>query len=105
MPETSDQSLFRLQSKFKTIPLLVIYYLTKFDDGVLSSFGVIPKISSANLCEPIYDIINYSTFICPYDPGKFRKDGKKLHKFEYLENEKSILDETKDSFGEKIKIY
>ena len=30
----SDQSLFRLQNKFKNIPLFVIYYLTKFD-GVM----------------------------------------------------------------------
>ena len=29
---TSDKSLFRLQNKFKNIPLLVIYYLTKFGD-------------------------------------------------------------------------
>ena len=29
---TSDQSLLRLQNKFKKIPLLRIYYLTKFDD-------------------------------------------------------------------------
>ena len=33
-PGTSDQSLFRLQNKFRKIPLLVIYYLTKFDDIV-----------------------------------------------------------------------
>ena len=33
-PETSDQSLFRLQSKFRKIPLLVVYYLTKFDDVI-----------------------------------------------------------------------
>ena len=31
-PGTSDQSLFRLQNKFRKIHLLVIYYLTKFDD-------------------------------------------------------------------------
>ena len=31
-PGTSDQSLFRLQNKFRKIPLLIIYYLTKFDD-------------------------------------------------------------------------
>ena len=31
-PGTSDQSLFRLQNKFKKNPLLVIYSLTKFDD-------------------------------------------------------------------------
>ena len=29
---SSDQSLFRLQKKFRKIPLLVIYYLTKFED-------------------------------------------------------------------------
>ena len=29
---TSDQSLFRLQNKFKNISLLVLYYLIKFDD-------------------------------------------------------------------------
>ena len=33
-PETSDQSLFRLQSKFIKVPLLVMYYLTKFDDVI-----------------------------------------------------------------------
>ena len=32
-PGTSDQSLLRLQNKFK-IPLLVMYYLTKFDDVI-----------------------------------------------------------------------
>ena len=29
---TSDQSLIRLQNKFRKIPLLVVYYWTKFDD-------------------------------------------------------------------------
>ena len=33
-PGTSDQSLFRLQNKFRKIPLLVMYYLTKFDDAI-----------------------------------------------------------------------
>ena len=33
-PGTSDQSFFRLQNKFRKIPLLVIYYLTKFDDAI-----------------------------------------------------------------------
>ena len=36
--QTSDQSLFRLQNKFKNIPLFVIYYLTKFDDVIKNSF-------------------------------------------------------------------
>ena len=33
-PGTSAQSLFRLRKKFRKIPLLVIYYLTKFDDVI-----------------------------------------------------------------------
>ena len=33
-PQTSDQSFFRLQNKFRKIPLLVIYYMTKFDDVI-----------------------------------------------------------------------
>ena len=64
---TSDQSLFRLQSKFRKIPVLVMYYLTKFDD---------PKIKPANLCKPTHDILNYSTFICPFESGMWK--GKKL---------------------------
>ena len=31
---TSDKKLFRLRKKFRKIPLLVIYYLTKFDDVI-----------------------------------------------------------------------
>ena len=31
-PGTSDQLLIRLQNNFRKTPLLVIYYLTKFDD-------------------------------------------------------------------------
>ena len=33
-PGTSDQLVFRLQSKFRKIPLLVIYCLNKFDDVI-----------------------------------------------------------------------
>ena len=96
-PGTSNQSLFRLQSKFRKIPLLVMCYLTKFDDIILSSFRVIPKITSANLCKPVHDI-NHSTSIWPFEFGKGGKEGKKLQKFEYLENEKSFLDEIKNIF-------
>ena len=75
-PGTSNQSLFRLQNKFRKIPLLVIYYLTMFDDITLSSFRVVPKITSANLCKPIHDIINYSTSIWPFEVGKCERKGK-----------------------------
>ena len=33
-PGTTDQSLFRLRNKSRKIPLLVTYYLTKFDDVI-----------------------------------------------------------------------
>ena len=95
---TSDQSLFKLQNKFKNIPLFVIYYPTKFDDVMKSSFWVIPKITSANLCKWIDDITNYSTSIYPFESGKCGKEGKKTQKFEYLINEKSFLDEIKNIF-------
>ena len=95
---TSDQSLFRLQNKFRKIPLLVIYYLIKFHDKIWSGFWVIPKTTSANLCKPNYDIINYSTSICPSASVNCGEEGKKLQKFEYLRNEKSLLDEIKNTF-------
>ena len=39
---------------------------------------------------------NYSTSICPFESGKGGKEGEELQKFEYLENEKSFLDEIKN---------
>ena len=47
------------------------------------------------LVKPNYDIMNYSTSICPFESGMCGKEGKKLQKFEYLENEKSFSDEIK----------
>ena len=70
-----------------------------FEKGLSKSLkNVIPKISSANVCKSIHDIINYSTTICPFESGKCGEEGKKLQKFEYLENEKSFLDEIKTFF-------
>ena len=40
----------------------------------------------------MHGIINYSTSICPFESGKSGQ------KFEYLENEKSFLDEIKIIF-------
>ena len=90
---TSDRWFFELQNEFKIICLFVICRLTKYNDVMYSSFWVIPKITSANLCKSDDDIINYSTSICPFESGKCGKEGKK---FEYLENEKSFLDEIKN---------
>ena len=38
---------------------------------------------------------NYFTSICPFESGKGGQEGKKLQKFEYLQNEKSFFDEIK----------
>ena len=65
---TSDQSLLRLQNKYRKIPLLVIYCLTKFDEVIQSA---------------VYSL-SYSTSIFPFESGKGGKDGKILQKFEYL---------------------
>ena len=51
----------------------------------------------ANLCKSTHDI-SYSTSICPFESGKCGREGKKSQKFEYLENEKSFLDEIKKFF-------
>ena len=56
-----------------------------------------PKITSANLCKSIHDI-NYCTSIHPFESGKYDKEDEKLQEFEYLENEKSFLDEIKSAF-------
>ena len=45
-PGSSDESLFRLQNKFRKIPLLIIYYLTKFNDVMYSGFWVQGKFLS-----------------------------------------------------------
>ena len=48
-----------------------------------------------------------TTSICPSASGKCGKEGKKLQRFEYLENEKCFLDEIKNifhSFGRAINL-
>ena len=42
--------------------------------------------------------MNHSTFVCPFESGNCGKEGKKLRKFEYLENEKSFLDKIENIF-------
>ena len=54
-------------------------------------------------------MINYCTFICPFESGKFGKEGKKLQKIEDIENERVFRWNKKTffmvfeglSFGEK----
>ena len=61
-------------------------------------FELLQKLHLQILYKSIHDIINYSTSICPFESGKCGKEGKKLQKIEYLENEKSFLDEIKSIF-------
>ena len=56
-----------------------MYYLTKFDGVIESGVLVIPKITPANLCRPIFDI-NYSTSTCTLESAKWGKEGEKLQK-------------------------
>ena len=46
----------------------------------------------------MHDIINYSTSFCPFESGKCGMEEEKIGKSEYLENEKSFLDEIKNIF-------
>ena len=48
--------------------------------------------------ESHFKISSYSTSICPFESVKCGKKEKKLQLFEYLENEKSFLDEWKKNF-------
>ena len=93
-PGPSDHLLFRLQSKLRKIPL--IYDLTKFDNVAQSSLWVIQKITSANLCQSIHGIINYSHLICTFEFRKWGKEGKKIQK--YLKNTESFKEERKYIF-------
>ena len=83
---------------FYIIYYIYYIYLTNFNDVIYSGVWVIPKITAANLCKPIHDILNYSISICLFESRKCWKEGEKLQKFEYLENEKIFLDEIKNIF-------
>ena len=103
---TSDQSFFRLWNKFKK-KICISYFLS---DQVwqcnIKQFLSYSKITPANLCKPIHDIINYSTYICSFESGKCGKEEEKLQKFEYLENGEIFFAVFEGlSFGEKIKIW
>ena len=67
-----------------------MYYLAKFDGVIQSGFRVIPKITPANLCKPIHDIINYSTSICPLESGKCGKEGKNYKNLNVLRTKRAF---------------
>ena len=60
------------------------------------------KIVSANLCKPIYDIINCSTSICPSESGKC---GKKITKIWISWERKELFRWNKKHFSYFLKAY
>ena len=80
-PGNSNQSLFRLQNKSRKIPLLVLYYLTDQVCWCNIKRFLSSSETSASLCKPIYDIVNYSAITYPFESGICRKEGKKFLKF------------------------
>ena len=87
---TSDQSLLRFLNEFKKSSLWIIYYQTKFDGVIWSGSWVIPKLTPANLCKPVHDIINYSTYICSFESGKCGQEEEKLQKLNILRTKKAF---------------
>ena len=78
-PETSDQSLFRLQNRFRKIPILLIYYLNKFDDVIREVFGKFQKLHLLTYaCHPIHDIISYFLIMCLFEFRMCGKERKKI---------------------------
>ena len=71
----------------------------------------IPKITFANFCKPIHDIMNYSTSICPFEFGKGCKGREKTTKIRSPErkelsgwNKRHFLVFEGLSLGERIRI-
>ena len=95
-PGTSHQSLFRIWNKFRKFSLLVSNTLSDQVWWYETVFDLVQKNTLASLCKPIYDIINYLTYICPFESAKCGREGKKLQKFDYLKNKKSFLDKIKN---------
>ena len=78
---TSDQWLFRLQVKFRKIPLLVMYYLTDEVSWCNIKRFLSYYKKSAIICKPIHNIVNYSTVTCPFESAKWGKEEKNLQNF------------------------
>ena len=62
-----QNQLLHARNSVRRIPLLVIF------DGIIQSYS---KITFANLCMPIHDIINYFTFIYPFNLVSVERKGK-----------------------------
>ena len=95
-PETSDHSLFRLQNKFRKIPLLVMlsdqvwWHIIKW--FLSYSKNCICKFMQDKSWHKLFQ------FHLSFWVWKVWKEREKIQKFEHLENEKSFFDEIKYIF-------
>ena len=64
----------------------------------IKQFLSFPKIRSANLCKPIHYIVNYSTFICPFESGKCGKARKNYKILNISRTKKAFFNEIKNTF-------
>ena len=72
----SGTSIFLGCKTFKKIPFLVIYDLGNFDNLIQSGFWIITKITFANLCKPVHDIISIPVSSLLFESGNVERKGK-----------------------------
>ena len=93
-PRNSYQSLFRLPNMLRNFLSLVIH-LAISNALIQIGFWVIPKVTVDNLCK-FHDIVIIP--LLTSSPNVKMLEGRKLQKFEYLKNQKSVLDEMKSFY-------
>ena len=68
-----------LSNTLKKVNFIFSFELIKNKRGLKLVTSCSSGYKTANLCQPIHDIINYSTSICPFVSGKCGKEGKKCN--------------------------
>ena len=86
-PGTGDKSLFRLQKNSEKFLFKLCIIWPSFSKNYI-----------ADLCKPFHDIINYSTSVCPFESGKFGKEGKKITKIWISREQKKLFRWNKKHF-------
>ena len=98
-PGTSHQPFFRLQNKFRKIPLLIVWWCN------IKRLLSCSKITSANLCKPIHDVKS-STPSYTSESGKCGKKVKKLQKLIITSQDlKELFRWNEKQFSQFLKCY
>ena len=99
-PGTSYQLLFKLQNKF----IKIIRYL--LSDQVwwcnTKRFSGYSKNYNCKFMQASSWHLSYSNSICPFESGKYGKEGEELQKIEYLKNEE-VFRWNKKKFSQFLK--